>query len=202
MPNFKKDKIEIFNKREAPLYETRKMDKRTFFGLRISELLLFAGFALIVLNNFGILDPGTYFGVFNWVAVAVFSIGLIVNFIAIPYLYFSSFKNFKMERAYWEKEIFLIVPSFFFGTFFLYGSRIQPALYILVISIIVISMIHFKFMILAWKFLLKGSDEAFLMRREYFVNLEYLTVYYLLLLILLFLVNPLQILSSWIRLQV
>ena len=54
-PNLKKDDIEIFNKRELPLYAVRNVDKRTFLGLRLSELLLFTGFVLILLNNLGII---------------------------------------------------------------------------------------------------------------------------------------------------
>ena len=199
-PNLKKDDIEIFNKRELPLYAVRNVDKRTFLGLRLSELLLFTGFVLILLNNLGIIAPGTYFGAFSWVTAVVFSIGLAVNFVAIPYLYFSSFRNFKMEHAYWDSETFLIVPAFFFGTFFLYGSRIQSALIFLTISIIVIAIIHYEFLILSWKFLLKSSNEAFLMQKEYFLSLKYLTAYYFLLLVLLLLVNPLQMLFYWIRL--
>jgi|GEM_PF-1011661 len=201
-PDFKNDKVEIFNKKEIPSYEIRKIDKLTLLGLRMSQFLLVGGFLLILLNNMGIFAPGTYFGALNWVTLTVFSIGIIINFIMIPFLYFSSFKNFKNENSYWDKETFLLLPSFFFGTFFLYGSQIHSAWTILTISVILISVIHYKFLKLSWRLLLRSSNEAFLVQQEYFLSLKYLTVYYFLLLFLLVSLNPLQLLFSWVRVNI
>ncbi|NTV41447.1 MAG: hypothetical protein HGA61_04210 [Candidatus Moranbacteria bacterium] len=198
-PNLKSEGVQIFNEKETPSYEIRKIDKITLFGLRVSEVLLFTGFILILLNNMGILAYGTYFGAFSWVTAIVFSIGLIINFIMIPYLYFSSFKNFQKENSCWDRETFLILPSFFFGTFFLYGSQIYLSWAILTLSVIVISAIHYKYLRLSWDMLLKSSNEAFMMQREYFMSLKYLTAYYLLLLFLLVSFNPLQDIFFWIR---
>jgi len=198
-PEFKDKKTTALNEKEVPSYEIRKIDKFTLIGLRISELLLIAGFLLVFLNNMGIFAPGTYFGVFSWVTVVVFSIGLTINFVMIPYLYFSSFKNFQKENYCWDRETFLILPSFFFGTFFLYGSKIYLSWIILTVSIIVISIVHYKFLRLSWKLLLRSSNEAFLMQQEYFLSLKYLTVYYFLLLASLVLFNPLQQMFAWVR---
>lgn len=200
-PNFKNDDVQIFNEKEIPSYEIKKMDAVTLFGLRASKSLLFLGFILIFLNNLGVLAPGTYFGAFSWVTAVVFSIGLVLNFIMIPYLYFSSFKNFKNENSCWDRETFLIVPSFFFGTFFLYESKISIAVIFLTMSILMIAIIHYRFLRLSWKSLLRSSNEAFLMQREYFLSLKYLTAYYFLLLVSLVLINPLQIMFTWFRIH-
>ncbi len=200
-PNFRGEKVGIFNEKEIPSYEARKVDSLTLLGLRSSEALLFLGFVLVVLNNLGYIAPGPYFGVFSWVTVTVFLIGLLLNFIIIPHLYFSSFKNFKKENSCWDKETFLILPSFFFGTFFLYGSQLYWSWFILAASIILIAVIHYKFLRLSWDFLLKSSNEAFLMQQEYFVSLKYLTAYYLVLLLLLVLFNPLQTAFLWVHLH-
>ena len=201
-PDFKNEKVVALNEKEVPSYEIRKIDKLTLLGLRTSELLLIAGFLLVFLDNMGIFSPGNYFGAANWVTVVVFSIGLTINFVMIPYLYFSSFKNFQKENYCWDRETFLILPSFFFGTFFLYGSKIYLSWTILVLSIIVISVVHYKFLRLSWKLLLRSSNEAFLMQQEYFLSLKYLTVYYFLLLASLILFNPLQQMFTWIRLSI
>ena len=91
-PQFKGKNTGIYSK-IIPLHETRKTDKLSLVGLYFSEFLLYLGFVLILLNNINILAPGSFFGAFNWVTVTVFFIGLTINFISIPHLYFSSFKK-------------------------------------------------------------------------------------------------------------
>ena len=201
-PNLKGKRVQIFNERETLLSEVRAVDRTASLAALASKALLFLGLVLILLNNMGFIAPGSYFGTFSWVTAVVFLIGLIINFVAIPRLYFSSFQNFKQENAYWDSETFLIVPSFFFGTFFLYGSKIFIALPLLVASVLMIFVIHYKFLRLSWEFLLKSSNEAFLMEREYFLSLKYLTAYYLLLLTLLLLINPLQLMFVWVRMHI
>ena len=201
-PNLKGKRVQIFNEKETLLSEVRAVDRTASSAVFASKCLLFLGLVLILLNNMGFIAPGSYFGTFSWVTAVVFLIGLIINFVAIPRLYFSSFQNFKQENAYWDSETFLIVPSFFFGTFFLYGSKIFIALPLLVASVLMIFVIHYKFLRLSWEFLLKSSNEAFLMEREYFLSLKYLTAYYLLLLTLLLLINPLQLMFVWVRMHI
>ncbi len=201
-PNLKGKRVQIFNERETLLSEVRAVDRTASLAALASKALLFLGLVLILLNNMGFIAPGRYFGTFSWVTAVVFLIGLIINFVAIPHLYFSSFQNFKQENAYWDSETFLIVPSFFFGTFFLYGSKIFIALPLLIASVLMIFVVHYKFLRLSWEFLLKSSNEAFLMEREYFLSLKYLTAYYLLLLTLLLLINPLQLMFVWVRMHI
>ena len=191
----------VFNEHEAPLYSLRKTNMRSLIGLYVSEALLYAGFILIVLNNMNIVSPGSYFGLYSWVTSVVFSIGMIINFVSIPHLYFSSFKNFSKEDDFWDKETFWILPLFFFGTFFLYGSNYPGALALLLISVSVIAVIHFKFILSAWKITLKNASQNFASHQQYFVTLKYLTAYYLILLAVLILVNPLQHAFLWIRIH-
>ncbi len=200
--NLQGKRVQIFNERETLLSEVRAVDRTASLAALASKALLFLGLVLILLNNMGFIAPGSYFGTFSWVTAVVFLIGLIINFVAIPHLYFSSFQNFKQENAYWDSETFLIVPSFFFGTFFLYGSKIFIALPLLIASVLMIFVVHYKFLRLSWEFLLKSSNEAFLMEREYFLSLKYLTAYYLLLLTLLLLINPLQLMFVWVRMHI
>lgn len=200
-PQFKEGNLGTFNERQVPLYLLRQADIRSLIGLYVSELLLYLGFILIFLNNLDVLAPGSYFGEVNWVTMVVFSIGLIINFLCIPYLYFSSFRNFNRENDFWDKETFWILPLFFFGTFFLHGSRIYDAQILLAISVVLITIIHFKFIWSAWKIVAKNAGESYANHRQYFLTLKYLTAYYLVLLALLVFYNPLQQVFIWIRLH-
>lgn len=199
-PQFKEGNLETFNERQQPLYMLRRASLRSIVGLYFSQIMLYLGFALIFLNNMNIIAPGNYFGVYSWVTVAVFSIGLIINFISIPYLYFSSFVNFRNDNDYWDKETFWILPLFFFGTFFLYCSQISTAVLLLVVSVITISIIHLKFIWSSWKLMQRNIEHKnYSAHHQYYMTLKYLTVYYLLLLILLVLYNPLERIFVWIR---
>lgn len=201
VPQFKEGNLDTCNEKQQPLYTLRKTNLRSLFGLYFSQLLLCSGFILILLNNLNILAPGNYFGMYSWVTVMVFSIGLFINFISIPHLYFSSYVNFNRDDDFWDKETFWILPLFFFGTFFLYGSQIGAALLLLTVSITVIAIIHFKFIFSSWKFMNKDLGQKFSPHYQYFITLKYLTVYYMLLLIITILVNPLQYLFAWIRIN-
>ena len=200
-PQFKGKNTGIYSK-IIPLHETRKTDKLSLVGLYFSEFLLYLGFVLILLNNINILAPGSFFGAFNWVTVTVFFIGLTINFISSPHLYFSSFKNFKKENDFWDKETFWILPLFFFGTFFLYGSQVSGAFCLFIISIIIISIIHFRFVRMSWKLLKRDSDKTLASYHQYNTSLEYLTAYYMILLALLVFCNPLQQVFVWIRINI
>lgn len=200
-PQFKGENIGIANEHQGPLYLLRRTSARSLAGLYFSEFLLIIGFLLIMLNNLNILSPGSYFGVFSWVTATVFSIGLFINYISIPHLYFSSFRNFRKENDFWDKETFWILPLFFFGTFFLYGSQISNAYMLLMISVAVISVIHLSFTWSAWKLTEKSSDFLYSSKQQYFVTMKYLTVYYFLLMAMLILFNPLQQIFYWIRIN-
>jgi hypothetical protein len=199
-PQFKEGNVQIFNE-ATPLYEMRKVGLRCLVAVYLSVLLVFAGIILIFLNNLSVLVPGIYFGALSWVTIVVFSIGLVINFVSIPYLYFSSYRNFVSENDFWDKETFWILPLFFFGTFFLYCSEISPALGMLLVSLIIIASVHFKFFIASKKILNSSNRENVLMREQYFLSLKYLTAYYLILLFVLVSYNPLQHLFIWIRIH-
>lgn len=199
-PQFKEGNLDVCNEHEGPLYLLRKANTRSIVGLYLSQLLLCCGFALIFLNNMNVLAPGNYFGAYSWVTATVFSIGLIINFISIPHLYYSSYVNFTRDIDFWDKETFWILPLFFFGTFFLYGSQIQTAFLLLAISIAVITLIHFKFVWSSWRLVKKNIDQKnYALHFQYFMTLKYLTVYYMILLAVLVSFNPLQKVFVWIR---
>ncbi|HEX8973896.1 MAG TPA: hypothetical protein VF817_00200 [Patescibacteria group bacterium] len=199
-PEFKSGGMElpgIMNNRSVE--EMRRIDQRSLVGLYVSELFLISGAILILLNNLNVLAPGTYFGKFSWVTATVFSLGIIINFVSIPFLYFSSFKNFVKENDFWDKQTFWILPMFFFGTFYLYGSEISYSLVLMIVSVIIIAVVHFKFILSSHEFLLRSSDEALMRHQQYFTSLKYLTLYYVILLGVIMFFNPLQHLFVWIR---
>lgn len=201
-PQFKGYNTGSIYSKKIPLYMMGQADRLSLIGLYFSESLLYLGFILILLNNMNVIAPGSFFGALNWVTIAVFSIGLIINFISIPYLYFSSFKNFKKENDFWDKETFWILPLFFFGTFFIYCSQISSAFLLFIISVVTISIIHFKFVHMSWKVEDKDLSKKLANYRQYNTTLKYLTAYYMLLLGLLVFCNPLQQIFIWIRLHV
>lgn len=201
-PQFKEGNLDSCNAPQEPLYKLRKTNIRALIGLYFSQLLLLSGFILIFLNNLNVLAPGNYFGVYSWVTGTVFSIGLIINFISIPHLYFSSFINFSHDDDFWDKETFWILPLFFFGTFFLYGSQIETAFALLVVSVAVIAVIHIKFIWSSWRFLKNDlGKEIYSPHHQYFMTLKYLSAYYILLLTILVLYNPLQHVFVWVRMN-
>jgi len=199
-PQFKAGNLGILNQKIS-LAEFKYIDPISIFGLYFSEVLLFLGILLVLFNNLDIVAPGSYFGAYSWVTVVVFSIGLCINFVAIPFLYFSGLKNFIKENDFWDKETFWILPLFFFGTFFLYNSLIFTALFLLVISIVMIGAIHVKVIIKAKAISDNYPDDAFATRGQYIMTLKYLTVYYVLLLVVLVFVDPLRLMFAWIRLH-
>ena len=197
-PQFKDPHISIFNKKVS-LLDLRRTDMRSLVGLYVSEFLLFFGIVLILLNNMNVLSPGSYFGAFNYVTVMVFSMGMMINFISIPFLYFSSFSNFKKENDFWDKELFWILPLFFFGTFFMYGSGMLFSLALSVISLVTICALHLRFFIISRKRILSGSKEALTGYKRYFECLQYLTFYYLVFFLFLVWYNPIQYAMVWVR---
>lgn len=192
IPFFKANNLEIFD-RQIPICESKDVDIHSLAGLYMSQVLLYVGLSLILLDNLGVLSPNSYFGSWNWLTVTIFSIGLVINFIAIPWLYFSSFKDFKKENDFWDKEIFWILPLFFFGTFFIYGSNIRTSIILFVISIIVIAAVHSMYIFEAIKFIkIKSKKDLRSSYYQYMITLKYLTAYYVVLLALLVCYNPLQ----------
>lgn len=181
--------------------ELRKVDKLSLTGLYVSKTLLFLGIALIVLNNLNVLAPGSYFGAVNWVTLSVFSIGLFINFVCIPFLYFSSLRNFKSESEFWDKETFWILPLFFFGSFFLYGAELSIASTILIIAVITVALVHLRFIFEAKKVSAGNTQDTYAGHDQYLVTLQYLTAYYVLLVALLVLYNPLQHTFFWLRMH-
>ena len=199
-PQFKKGSISTYN-RAMSLGELRKINIISLINLAVSRILLVIGIILILLNNLNIIEPGSYFGAPNFVTIIVFSIGIFINLFCIPYLYFSSFSNFKAENEFWDREIFWILPLFFFGTFFVYASQINVSLIFFITSLLLITMIHLKFFHMSWKLIHNSLEKKLSDYCQYNLSLKYLTAYYLMLLCLLIFYNPLQKAFIWIRMN-
>ncbi|MDD5396509.1 MAG: hypothetical protein PHW24_00425 [Candidatus Moranbacteria bacterium] len=196
---FKVGGTAVFNKKVI-LDELRMVDLRSWIALYTSQTLLLLGILLILFNNFDIVEPGNYFGTtLNWLTISVFFIGLLINFIFIPFLYFSSFNNFKRDIDFWDRETFWILPLFFFGTFFLYNSQVSMVIALVILSIMVIMFVHVKFFLEARKIFLQNVETSLDCHGQYFLTLKYLSAYYLILLVSLIFYNPFQNLFDWIN---
>jgi len=201
-PQFKKGSLLTYNNEKMSVNELRQVSAISLANLFISKMLLLIGIVLILLNNFNVIEPGSYFGALNFVTIIVFSIGVFINFFSIPFLYFSSFRNFKAENDFWDRETFWILPLFFFGTFFVYASQIDVALTFFIVSLLVITIIHLKFFHVSWRLITSNLQQTLSDYYQYNLSLKYLTAYYMLLLLLLVTYNPLQEMFIWIRLHV
>lgn len=179
----------IFNKK-IDFNEFRKVDALSLIVLYTAQTLLFLGILLILFNNLDLIEPGNYFGTFNWITVVVFFIGLLINFVFIPFLYFSSFSNFKKESDFWDKETFWILPLFFFGTFFLYMSRIEMVSLLVLASVIFVILVHIKFFLEAHLQCAACNDRVYSECGQYFLSMKYLSAYYMLLFLLALVYNP------------
>lgn len=201
MPQFKNGSLLIY-KKKLSVKDVRQIKTASLANLVFSKILLFLGIVFILLNNLNVLEPGSYFGALNYVTIIVFSIGIFINFISIPFLYFSSFNNFKAENDFWDKEIFWILPLFFFGTFFIYASEVDMSFIIFIISILVIAAIHFKFIHASWELPNMRTEQMLSgCHQQYNSSLKYLTAYYTILLFLLIVYNPIQEVFIWIRMH-
>lgn len=196
IPQFKSKRSFLLGKK-PDLQELRRIDYRSRIMLYFSKMLLLVGIFLIVLDNLDYFTPGTYFGAYSWTTEAVLAIGIFISFFSIPYLYFSSYKRFVSDDDFWDEEVFWLLPLFFFGTFFQYGSGIMSSDKILFISLLIIFSVHSKFMLNS-RHLAQESDNL-AGRYQYFNNLTYLTIYYLIFLGLFFAVNPADKLQLWME---
>lgn len=191
----KKSGVTIFNEKIA-LGNGNRDGFHSIWMLYASKVLVVMGLFLIVLDNLGLVTNGRYFGSLDWPTAVVLSIGIVLSFVSIPYLYMSSFGRFKRDDEFWDEELFWILPTFFFGTFFLYGSGYYSSNFLFYASLLVILMIHFKFFLTSLK--LAKESESLVGKHQYFQSLQYLTLYYVLLIGLFVYLNPVQMLRSWI----
>jgi len=197
MPQFEGGNVRVFNEKFT-LSQLRSIDYRSRIGLYVSKLLLFVGLMLIILENADYINGGpSYYPQYSNATAAVFVIGLILSFVSIPYLYYSSFEKFKKNDDFWDQEMFWILPLFFFATFFQYGSGVYFMFVSLVMSIFLIFIIHARFMMLSQKIANKQGDYE--KREQYFESMKYLTAYYFLLALLYVFTNPIQTFHSWMQ---
>jgi len=184
-PQFKSNNTAIISENRMSVGQMREINSRSLLMLHLSQALLCLGFVLIFFDNLNIFASNSYFGSFNWMTITVFAIGFIIIFVFIPWLYFSSFQNFKQENDFWDKETFWIMPLFFFGAFFIYGNKSTSLTFsVLLVLIITIAIIHCRFYYLSSKFAAIESIKNLADYRQYNITLKYLTAYYILFIIL------------------
>lgn len=197
IPCFNNRNTAIISGRQMSVSQIREVDSRSLLMLHLSQVLLCAGFILIFFNNLSVVMSSSNLKVFNWINIAVFSLGFFINAISIPWLYFSSFKNFKKANDFWDQEAFWVMPLFFFGTFFIYGNKSSFTFFLLIVSIIVIFSIHSAFFYLSWKFAANKSAGNLANYNQYNITLQYLTAYYVISIALLFTYDSLQKFLTW-----
>lgn len=192
----KRGNFNTFNNKLS-FYQLRSIRYHSRVGLYIIKLMLVAGLFLIVLDNAGYLTKDSYFGGYNWPTLSVFVIGAFLSYLAIPFLYYSSFDKFKRNDDFWDQEMFWILPVFFFATFFQYGSGVYYMVASLIVSIFIVFAIHTRFMLLSHKMVnVEGDYEK---KYQYYDNMNYLTAYYFLLLFLFVFFDPVEMLKKWTR---
>lgn len=198
MPQFKGENVDVFNEK-VTLSQLRDIDYASRIGLYVSKLMLLAGLLLVIVNDAQYVGGSsqTYFGQYNFITALVFIIGLLLSFVSIPYLYYSSFEKFKKGDDFWDQEMFWILPLFFFATFFQYGSGVYFMFVSLVMSVFLIFIIHARFMMLSQKIASKEGDYE--KREQYYECMKYLTAYYGLLALLYFFMNPVSAFHDWVR---
>lgn len=191
----KKGGTTIFNEKIS-IVNNASNDFNSVWMLYLSKALVAIGFFLIVLDNLGLVSDGRYFGSLDWPTAIVLSIGIVLSFISIPYLYISSFGRFKRDDDLWDEELFWILPTFFFGTFFLYGSGYYSSEPLFYASLLVVMLIHFKFFLISLR--LAHESDSLAGKHQYFQSLQYLTLYYVVLIGVFLYLNPVQMFRSWI----
>lgn len=166
------------------------------FVLYITKILVALGIFLMVIHNMGMIGGVDALGngSVSWPAAVIFAIGLFVSFLSVPYLYFSSFSRFVKADDFWDEELFWILPSFFFGSFFLYGSGAYSSNLLFLGSVFVILTVHFKFFISAQR--MAVQDNSIAGEHQYYHSLQYLTLYYILLIALFVYISPSEMIEA------
>lgn len=108
-------------------------------------------------------------------------LGIIIDFFCVPILYWSSFDKFKKGDAFWDSELFWILPLFFFGSLSQYISGLFYIVISLPFSLALIFFVHIWVMMVSRKFI--SSDEQFENTVDYFNSITYLTAYYLIIVV-------------------
>ncbi|HMN19621.1 MAG TPA: hypothetical protein PKA31_03440 [Candidatus Moranbacteria bacterium] len=182
--------------RKAPLtLSAQAYASRT--GLVLAQCLLVAGVMLVLLDNADFITPGAYFGMETWSTQIVFLIGSLLSLVLVPYLYLSSFRNFVKKNELWDREVFWILPTFFFGTFFEYGSGVYAVRGVFGVTLLLVLTIHMWHVYKAQK--LAVQSDSLEGHHRYRDSLSYLTLYYLMIIALFFLVNPYELLQSMMQ---
>jgi hypothetical protein len=192
---YQSENLAIFNEKTY-IRNMKAINYSSRFLLYLFKMLIFIGLILIFFDNAGFFSSSSYFGQLNLATALVFAIGTFLSYVAVPILYFSSFEKYKNHDEFWDQEMFWILPIFFFATFFQYGSGVYFMLASLIASVLIVFAIHGRFMMLSRKMAI--SNESLEPRNLYFENMKYLTIYYILLVMMYVFLHPAERLHNWI----
>ena len=161
------------------------------FSTLIAAIPPIAGFVLWFFYEINLLYPGASFGAGRWPDFLIWGFGTVTCLGSIPFLYLSSYSDFKNHNKTWLAKIICIYPFFLFGVFFQFGSDLLCfALGTFILSLLVVFTMHIYSMITSASLGVKSC---------YFVNLLCLLMYYTVLIILQISFNLLHFIKYELR---
>ena len=146
----------------------------------ISLIPFVIGLVLWFCDETDLLTPGSSFGSGRWPGSVIFLLGLIICLGSIPFLYTSSYSDFKNHDKIWIIKLVCICPLFLFGVFFQIGGYCCAAI-TMPLSLLVVFAINLNLFILSFR-------RATLRKHKWYycVSLACLAIYYTALVVLQF----------------
>ena len=138
------------------------------------------GLVLWFCDETDLLTPGSSFGSGRWPGSVIFLLGLIICLGSIPFLYTSSYSDFKNHDKIWIIKLACMYPLFLFGIFFQIGGA-YFSLITMPLSLLVVFAINLNLFILSFR-------RATLRKHKWYycVSLACLAIYYTALVVLQF----------------
>ncbi len=180
---------------KSDLFEERRVDLKSRLFLYFSVFILLVSFLVILLNDIGVFYSYDDAMNSNKASYTLFLMGVFINFICVPVLYWSSFNKFKKGDGFWDSESFWILPLFFFGSFFQYIGELPYVMITLPFSLILIFSVHIWTMKLSRELI--SLDANFENSVDYFKSTTYLTAYYLILAVIIVFFDLFDRFYSW-----
>ena len=195
---FKKNRqgSKVLNARDN-IFDNRGFQPRSGFLLFFSIFLMMVGIIVLFLDGMAFFSPVSPTDSGNQIAWPILLLGMAINFFCVPMLYWSSFHKFKKEDDFWETESFWILALFFFGSFFQYVSGLPYSMVFLPASLVLVFIVHIWTMALSKEVMV--ADELFQNKSGYFMNLTYLTAYYLILSVVIFTFDLFEKFKYWMN---
>ena len=146
----------------------------------ISLIPFVIGLVLWFCDETDLLTPGSSFSSGRWPSFVIFLLGSIICLGSIPFLYTSSYSDFKNHDKIWIIKLACMYPLFLFGIFFQIGGA-YFSLITMPLSLLVVFAINLNLFILSFR-------RATLRKHKWYycVSLACLAIYYTALVILQF----------------